>query len=90
MTLTFVTTATAPAGSPLHVTVYSMGVPVDPTVSPVSWSGLPASITVVPDATGYVFTSTAVIAATVQAHLGLALGSLFVNFTAPPLQFTSP
>lgn len=95
MALTFVTTATAPAGTPLHVSVYDgAGNLIDPTSGAVTWSGLGASITVTPDsaggAGGFVFNTTAVTVVNAVAHDGVAAGTLTLSFTAPPLKFTTP
>lgn len=89
MALSFVTIASGPAGAPLHVTVYdNAGVAVDPAT--VTWTGLPAGVTASPDATGYNFNSSTVVAANATAKSGVASGVLTLQFTAPPLKFTVP
>lgn len=90
MSLAFVGSLTAPAGTPIPVTVYDgvTLVALDPAV--VTWSAMPAGVTVTPSATGFVFASTVVRNFSATATSGISTGIISVNFTAPPLKFTSP
>ncbi len=90
MSLTFVTTVVATATVPVHLSVYDANSnPLLPSVMPISWV-LPAGVTVSSDATGYNFLSSTVQQATIVGHNGLAVGSVMINFNAPPLFFTAP
>lgn len=90
MALTFVGSIAGMAGTPLTVTVYD-GVTLaalDPAL--VTWSAMPAGVTVTPNASGFVFASTIPKNFSVTATSGISTGSLSILFTAPPLKFTSP
>lgn len=95
MSLTFVSTASAQAGSSFHVTVYLNGSLQDPNAVTLTWANVPAAVTVTPDAPGglggFTFASPSVVAQTsVTAHDGVSSGSIVISFTASPLEFTSP
>lgn len=93
MALTFVGSIAGPAGTPLHVTIYDGATQAQIDPATVTWSvtgGLPAGVTITPDATGFNFNSTVVKLFTATASSGISTGSVTVNFTAPPLKFTAP
>jgi hypothetical protein len=91
--LTFVTSASALAGNPAHVTVYDSAENLIPNSS-VSWSlanggVLPATLTVTSDpAGGFSFVSSTTGSFNVKAMVGAASGTLMLTFTG--LKFTNP
>ena len=89
MALTFVTSSSALAGNPIHVTVYDGdGNEIDE--STIVWSGLPSTCTVAVDTTsgGFIFNST--ITNTVVATAKVGAASAMMTLTWKGLKFTSP
>ena len=87
--MAFITTLNAVAGTPKPVTVYdSAGIPLDPAT--VTWTGIPAGVTITPNATGFNFLGTVAASFTATANSNGAVGTLLVSMAAAPLKFTSP
>jgi hypothetical protein len=87
------TILTATAGVPIHVTAYINNIAVNPSMSMLSWSGLPSDASVVADMTGFNFVFNTVNTGSgvdVTAHDGLAQGVLTFIVQPPVITFSSP